>query len=83
MKYLTITDEKNTIKLEDKNCINLELIFNKTEYGKKWIFIGDHLYYFVYNDKNHPVTNILKVTTEQYKFLEKLIYNNRIIKLDN
>ena len=40
MRKLIITDGKNMMKLEESKCIPLELLFNKSEYGKEWEFIG-------------------------------------------
>lgn len=79
---LIITDNKRNRKLKEKYCIPLELIFNKSEYGKEWSFIGDHLFYFKYPNefgKNKKVSNILILTSEQYSFLEKIIINNNFI----
>ena len=76
MKKLTITDGKNRIKLEESKCIPLELLFNKSECGKEWKFIGDHLFYFKYYKNEfgtHPVSDVLEINSKQYYFLKELI----------
>ena len=76
MRKLIITDGENMMKLEDNKCIPLELIFNKSEYGKEWKFIGDHLFYFVYNKNEFgedKASDVLQLNNKQYNFLKDLI----------
>ena len=78
MRKLIITDGKNRMKLEESKCIPLELLFNKSEYGKEWDFIGDHLFYFKYYKNEfgkHPVSDVFEINSKQYFFLKELIKN--------
>ena len=60
---------KQTLKIEKKDAIPLELKLNVSKYGHLWKDIGDTLYNFGmhYNvDLNHTITN------EQFDFLQAL-----------
>ena len=48
MEKLNIISGEDKIVLNKQGCINLELKFNVSKYGKEWSHIGDRLYYFAH-----------------------------------
>ena len=54
MEKLNIISDENKIILNKQDCINVELKFNVSKYGKQWSYIGDRLYYFAHprNDED-------------------------------
>ena len=43
MEKLNIISDEKKIILNKQECINLELKFNVSKYGKEWSYIGDRL----------------------------------------
>ena len=70
MDVLKITDGAQSIKVNKGDAIRMELKLNKSEHKRTWIHIGDALFDFGSNKKD--ALNILKVTEEQYLFLEEM-----------
>jgi hypothetical protein len=73
MEKLNIISEENKIILTKQECINLELKFNVSKYGKEWSHIGDRLYYFAHprNDKDRH--NYYILTPEEFSFINSII----------
>ena len=71
MDNIIITDGNDSIKVNREDAIRMELKLNVSQYKHTWIHIGDAL--FDYGSKKVGPTS-LKVTREQYLFLEEL-YN--------
>ena len=63
---LIITDDISSFEVSTSQAIDLELKLNVTEYGRKWITIGDKLYDF---GARNSMLEKLYVTTQQYEFL--------------
>lgn len=72
MDVLKITDGEQSIKVNRQDAIRMELKLNKSDNKRTWIHIGDALFDFGSNKKDGPT--ILKVTEEQFLFLEEM-YN--------
>ena len=70
MDVLKITDGAQSIKVNKGDAMRMELKLNKSEHKRTWIHIGDALFDIGSNKKDAP--NILKVTEEQYLFLEEM-----------
>jgi hypothetical protein len=68
-EYLIITDGAQSIKVNRKDAIRMELKLNVSPYKRSWIDIGDAL--FEYGSKNNGSVT-LKVTEEQFVFLEEM-----------
>ena len=68
-EYLIITDGAQSIKVNRKDAIRMELKLNVSQYKRSWIDIGDAL--FEYGSKNKGSIT-LKVTEEQFVFLEEM-----------
>lgn len=68
-EYLIITDGAQSIKVNRKDAIRMELKLNVSQYKRSWIDIGDAL--FEYGSKNNGSVT-LKVTEEQFVFLEEM-----------
>jgi hypothetical protein len=68
-EYLIITDGAQSIKVNRKDAIRMELKLNVSQYKRSWIDIGDAL--FEYGSKNNGSVT-LKVTEEQFIFLEEM-----------
>ena len=46
-EYLSLyTTEQKFINIPKNKCIDVELYLNKSKYSKKWLKLGDKLYYF-------------------------------------
>ena len=69
MDVLKITDGAQSIKVNRKDAIRMELKLNVSQYKRSWIDIGDAL--FEYGSKNNGSVT-LKVTEEQFVFLEEM-----------
>jgi hypothetical protein len=72
MDVLKITDGEQSIKVNRQDAIRMELKLNKSDNKRTWIDIGDALFDFGSNKKDG--STILKVTEEQFLFLEEM-YN--------
>ena len=46
MSILKIECGNDSFSLTSEQCMKLEIKFNLTEYGKKWSFMENRLYYF-------------------------------------
>ena len=71
MDVLKITDGEQSIKVNKKEAIRMELNLNKSQHKREWIHLGDALFDFGSNKKD---ISVLTVTNEQFLFLEEL-YN--------
>lgn len=73
---LKITNGNDTIFLRREYCVPLELEVNLLERTKEWVTIGDHLYYFIYPDVNHPKPSDTLYIEDKYFFkLYNIIQN--------
>ena len=70
-EYLIITDGTQSIKVNRKDAIRMELKLNVSQHKRSWIDIGDALFEYG-SKKDGSIT--LKVTEEQFVFLEEM-YN--------
>ena len=68
-EYLIITDGTQSIKVNRKDAIRMELKLNVSQHKRSWIDIGDAL--FEYGSKKDG-SMTLKVTEEQFVFLEEM-----------
>jgi len=72
MSHLTITtNDFETIQLDTKQSIELELKLNVSSKGHEWKHIGDVLFNFGSSKKD--ALNTFTVTTEQFNFLKVLM----------
>ena len=69
---LNIICEKKNIKINKTQALKLELELNVSEYAKKWIELGDHLYNF-HVDKE--CKNEIIVSQEQFNFINNILKN--------
>ena len=67
-------NEISTLLLTQEECINLEVKLNLTEYGRKWVEIGDDLYNFAIQKKKCKTE--INVTKFQYNYLRLLHMKN-------
>ena len=67
--YLIITDGDSSIKVNRGDAIRMELKLNVSEHKRSWIDIGDALFEF---GSKKDGSKVLKVTEEQFKFLEEM-----------
>lgn len=67
--YLIITDGDSSIKVNRGDAIRMELKLNISEHKRSWIDIGDALFDF---GSKKDGSKVLKVTEEQFKFLEEM-----------
>jgi len=58
-----------TLKIEKKNAIPLELKLNVSKHGHAWKDIGDTLYNF---SKDRDIDLLCTITNEQFDFLKAL-----------
>ena len=72
MSRLLISDGKNTLNIEQNQCIKLELEFNQSEYGKLWRHIGDRLYYFACPRNLSDKDTLFLLSSDQLSFLKKI-----------
>ena len=68
-EYLIITDGTQSIKVNRKDAIRMELKLNVSQHKRSWIDIGDALFEYA-SKKDGSMT--LKVTEEQFVFLEEM-----------
>ena len=68
---LLIADDKRSIKLTQKESIDLELKLNVSAYGKMWTHIGDVLYKHGSSFQEEYME--LAIGKEEYDFLLKLL----------
>ena len=68
-EYLIITDGAQSIKVNRKDAIRMELKLNVSQHKRSWIDIGDAL--FEHGSKKDG-SMTLKVTEEQFVFLEEM-----------
>ena len=68
---LLITDDKRSIKLTQKESIDLELKLNVSAYGKMWTHIGDMLYKHGSSFQEEYME--LAIGKEEYDLLLKLL----------
>ena len=68
-EYLIITDGTQSIKVNRKDAIRMELKLNVSQHKRSWIDIGDALFEF---GSKKDGSKVLKVTEEQFKFLEEM-----------
>ena len=61
-----ITNGIDSIKIQEKFCVPLELEINLLKRDQEWNRIGDHLYYYTYPDANHPKSAASIVVGESY-----------------
>jgi hypothetical protein len=69
-EFLTVTDETRQLKVNRGDAIRVELKLNTSQYGFKWVSIGDAL--FSFGSKKADALNILTVTKEQFDYLEEV-----------
>ena len=69
-----ITNGIDSIKMEEKYCVPLELEINLLKRDEEWIRIGDHLYYYTYPDANHPKPPpYLTVSDDYFKTIVSIV----------
>jgi hypothetical protein len=73
MEKLNIISGKDKLVLNKQECINLELKFNVSKYGKEWSYIGDRLYYFAHPRNDEDRHNVFQIKPEQYAFINPLL----------
>ena len=73
MEKLNIISGENKIVLSKQECINVELKFNVSKYGKEWSHIGDRLYYFAHPRNDEDKLNWYNIRPEEYVFINSLI----------
>tara|TARA_B100001063_G_C16753304_1_gene551604 strand:+ start:313 stop:561 length:249 start_codon:yes stop_codon:yes gene_type:complete len=61
---------KEILTLSKDLCLKIELALNLTPLGKKWIHIGDKLYYFYSPRNNNDKKDLFLVNPEQFNFLK-------------
>lgn len=71
---LQVNQEK-ILKIPKNKCISIEIHLNKSKHGKKWIQLGDKLYYFCNPRHNvdSDTNNYFKITEEQYHFIREIL----------
>jgi hypothetical protein len=75
MPLFIISDSLNTLLVDEKECIALELNLNVTSKGRLWKTIGDELFAFGTYQKEAKAR--LAVTTEQLTFLKDIQHKTR------
>lgn len=70
MPLFIISDNLNTLLVDEKECIVLELNLNVTSKGRLWKTIGDEL--FAFGTYHKEAKSRLVVTTEQLAFLKDI-----------
>jgi hypothetical protein len=73
MEKLNIISGKEKLVLNKQECINLELKFNVSKYGKEWSSIGDRLYYFAHPRNDEDKHNVFQIKPEEYAFINLLL----------
>ena len=70
MPLFIISDNINTLLVDEKECIALELNLNVTSKGRPWKTIGDEL--FAFGTYRQEAKARLVVTSEQLAFLKDI-----------
>jgi hypothetical protein len=70
MPVFIISDSTNTLLLDEKECVALELKLNVTSKGRPWITIGNEL--FAFGTYTREAKARLVVSPEQLAFLKKI-----------
>jgi len=70
MPLFIISDNLNTLLVDEKECIELELKLNVTSKGRLWKTIGDEL--FAFGTYRQEAKARIVVTTEQLVFLKDI-----------
>ena len=70
---LILTDGINKIELTPEKALQLELKLNLTPFGKQWVEIGDHLYYYFHPKPDTHLSDTLYVSCEKFKYLHDLL----------
>ena len=70
MPLFIISDNINTLLVDEKECIALELNLNVTSKGRLWKSIGDEL--FAFGTYQKGAKSRIVVTSEQLAFLKNL-----------
>lgn len=73
MEKLNIISGEDKITLNKKQCINLEIKFNVSKYGKEWSHIGDKLYYFANPRNDEDMNDVVQIKSEEFSFIKSLI----------
>ena len=73
MEKLNIISGENKIILNKQECINVELKFNVSKYGKEWSYIGDRLYYFAHPRNDIDRHNVFQIKPEEFAFINSII----------
>ena len=66
---MNITDGQRSFSVDKRESILLELMLNKSEYGRTWIHIGDILFDYGAHDK--AISEIV-LTSFQYDYLHNI-----------
>jgi hypothetical protein len=66
---LEITDTNQSFHVNHNEAIMIELKLNVSEYGHKWLKLGDALFNF---GSKKDSNTVLTVTTDQYQYLHML-----------
>jgi hypothetical protein len=73
-EYLTLqTTGWTFLNIEKSKCIDVELFLNMSENGRKWIKLGDKLYYFRYPRNEDDKKKTFLITKEQYIFIKNYL----------
>ncbi len=73
MEKLNIISGEDKIILNKKQCLELEIKFNVSNYGKVWSHIGDKLYYFANPRNDEDKHNVIQIKSEEFSFIKSLI----------
>ena len=75
---LTLSYGEDSIELTNKQCISLELSLNTSEFGKRWIDLGDILYSWGSNTnyKDLQKEKVYYITLEQLRWLKNTLTKN-------
>jgi len=73
MEKLNIISGEDKFILSKQECINIELKFNVSKYGKEWSHIGDRLYYFAHPRNDEDKHNVFQIKPEEFSFINSLI----------
>ena len=74
MEKLNIISGEDKLVLTKQECINVELKFNVSKYGKEWSHIGDRLYYFAHPRNEEDRYNVFQIKPEEYAFIIPLLH---------
>ena len=73
MEKLNIISGENKFLLSKQECINVELKFNVSKYGKVWSHIGNRLYYFAHPRNDEDRNNVFQIKPQEFTFINSLI----------